>query len=237
MGNFFSNTTRSKSRNGTNSDALENANKELENLRSRLLNLENLDKNNDGIVTKNEIKNWMDKQKDELQELFNNQYKVLMGENNEYMCKIKELEKEIGSLKSINTTLRNEKSIIHTKFKHQVSANSNNVKQKIKLTELSKDRIEEFVEELVSDENVNIGYLPDFVEKQIYRNVFTMLIGLLDNVIDSTNIEFMGHEITFDIHPKEDISDLTFDMTSLNSETSDKKSRRRRKKHRHTNDK
>jgi len=76
--------------------------------------------------------------------------------------------------------------------------------QKVKLSELSEQKIDEFVEEILKDKDINIGYLPDFVEKRIYKNVFTILVNLLDHVVDSTSVKLLGHEINFDFAPDDD---------------------------------
>lgn len=44
--------------------------------------------------------------------------------------------------------------------------------------------------------------MPDFVERQIYKNVFNLLIGLLNKSLSSSSIKFLGHELTFVITPE-----------------------------------
>ena len=77
----------------------------------------------------------------------------------------------------------------------------------LKMTELiSKQQINAFVDQLLNDQNVNIKYLPDFVEKQIYRNVFSILVGVIDNVIKSAHINIIGHRINLTLEPDLDLS-------------------------------
>ena len=78
---------------------------------------------------------------------------------------------------------------------------NNTEENKQKLHQLSKEKINEFVKKLLVDQNINIKYLPDYVEKQIYKNVLNMLIGLLNNTLATTSIKFLGHELTFAIQP------------------------------------
>jgi len=67
---------------------------------------------------------------------------------------------------------------------------------------LSKKRLKHFVETLIKDEDINIDYLPDFVERKIYENVFNLLINLLDETVGTTGIDVLGHRMEFNIVAK-----------------------------------
>jgi hypothetical protein len=71
-------------------------------------------------------------------------------------------------------------------------------------SELSKKRIDAIVEQLIADPDINIKYFPDGIERQMYRNIFTIMINLLDNLVDTTSINFMGHKLVFDFQPMND---------------------------------
>ena len=70
-------------------------------------------------------------------------------------------------------------------------------------SQLSKERLNQIVEKLIKDEDVNIDYLPDFVERKIYTNVFNLLINLLDETLNTTGIDLLGHRIEFDFVAKQ----------------------------------
>ena len=173
---------------------------EIEELKKRLLDIEKLDKNNDGKVSKEEMDLWIKDHKKDMDALriavernLDVKYERIIQENHDYKAKIAELQCHIDLLQKQNDNLRS--SIIHT--------NDRVVNMdKSKLTELSKERVDAFVEELLNDENVNIKYLPDFVERQLYRNIFSLLINVIENMLDTMNIQFMGHTITFDLKPQ-----------------------------------
>jgi len=67
--------------------------------------------------------------------------------------------------------------------------------------EISVENIDKFIDELLNDKNVNIKYIPDKAEKEIYKNVFLLLIRVIDHTIKSSKIEFLGHEITLTLKP------------------------------------
>jgi hypothetical protein len=47
-----------------------------------------------------------------------------------------------------------------------------------------------------------MSYVPDVVEKEIYKNLIIYFFGIFKEVVDSTKIEFLDHEITFIIKQK-----------------------------------
>lgn len=68
-------------------------------------------------------------------------------------------------------------------------------------SEISVENIDKFIDELLNDKNINIKYIPDLAEREIYKNVFLLLIRVIDHTIKSSKIEFLGHEITLSLKP------------------------------------
>jgi hypothetical protein len=66
---------------------------------------------------------------------------------------------------------------------------------------LSKHNLDDFVAKLIRDENINIAFLPDIVEKEIYVNTLSILLHLVEHVLTDTKVEFLGHEISISINP------------------------------------
>ena len=50
----------------------------------------------------------------------------------------------------------------------------------IQNNEISMENIDKFIDELLKDESLNIKYIPDKGEREIYRNMFLLLFKLLD---------------------------------------------------------
>ena len=69
---------------------------------------------------------------------------------------------------------------------------------------LSKVMIKNYVNEFLENEEINIDYLPDFVERQIYINTFNIFINLIHKVLENTKINFMNHDLVFDLVPESD---------------------------------
>ena len=80
--------------------------------------------------------------------------------------------------------------------------NIKNIKIDDKISKLSKEKIDEFVESLLKDENINMSYVPDSVEREMYKNIFSLLFAIIIDVANTTKIKIVGHEITITIKPE-----------------------------------
>jgi hypothetical protein len=169
-------------------------------LQKELQTIKDLDKNKDGVVTKDEILLWQKEQKNKMQILeerieneLSQKYVKLIQEKETALISansvIEELTKQLNAAKNICTGLEQQMN------KPDTINSVNHVKT------LSKERVNEFVEKLLADESVNISYLPDFVEKQIYKNTLNLLIGLLNNTLNTASLNIIGHQLTFSINP------------------------------------
>lgn len=107
-----------------------------------------------------------------------------------------ELKKQIESLKSINNSLHKNNENNETK--------TNEINKTINMKDLSKKQISLFVDKILSNKNMNISYIPDFVEKQIYKNIFDLLLQLMDHIFDNVHFNFIGHTISVNMEPNQE---------------------------------
>jgi len=166
-------------------------NEEIICLKKRLDDLEKADHNDDGVVTKEEFQQWAKNQN-------NNSIKIL----NELQQENTELQKQIASLRNINNVLENKLKNVKVDVNYK-NGHNDDQERLLNLQELSEEQIEKFVMNLLNNKEINIGYLPDFVEKQIYKNVFNLLINILENLMETTTVNFMGHQIMFSLVPND----------------------------------
>lgn len=104
-------------------------------------------------------------------------------ENARLKREIQRLEKENAELKSLIEKSNEKKEFV---------------------TQISRQKINQFVdEEIMKNQSVNSPYIPDLMEKQLYRNVINVALGVIESVITTTNISVLGHTIELDIKPKE----------------------------------
>ena len=189
MGNFFSHEN--------------NNNNNLQDLQNRLERIEKLDLNNDGVISKDEFEKWKNNDlvtlKDAIKDEVRQEYEEKLNDLN---STINDLNKQLTSVKNVNKeledTMKDKNALIE-----RMGANINtddDVKELVKM--LSKEQINRYVEELLEDEGTNIKYLPDFVERQIYRNIFKLIIKLMNKILGSMSFELVGHKLHMNMVPK-----------------------------------
>lgn len=120
-----------------------------------------------------------------------------------YDSKKTKIEKKIQKIKKKELERKKIKNKEKEEKEEKKSKNSKKNIEKNKLNHISETKIEEFIESVLKNENINIDYLPDVVEKQIYKNVLLLLFNLIDKSVDKLSIQFIGHEIKLVIQPIE----------------------------------
>ena len=80
-------------------------------------------------------------------------------------------------------------------------AEANNEKQLDQFYKNLNTSIEGYVDEMLEDDEIN-SVIPDYIEKKIYKNVFTLVLKLMKNFTDSASISFLDQEITFNLRSK-----------------------------------
>jgi hypothetical protein len=61
--------------------------------------------------------------------------------------------------------------------------------------------IDAFVEGILSNKRLNCFFLPDFVERVIYRNVMRLIVGYFGTVVNSAEIRFANHKLSLSLEP------------------------------------
>lgn len=179
-----------------------NDDNKISDLESRLKELEvsrkEADKDLDGYISTQEFHEWQAHKEIGYEEHLN------------------ELKKEIECLKTINHNLeqelQTEKEISSTELMRDIVNKSRNTGSLV-----SKQLIHDYVNKMLENPQINIGYMPDFVEKQMYKNVFNMMLNVLDHVLETTKVELMGHEIVFDMRTS-DVSGTSEAENETNNE-------------------
>lgn len=63
-----------------------------------------------------------------------------------------------------------------------------------------KDRkhiVEKLSERFVDNENIDIPFVPDFVEKCIYSNILSLVLGITLDTLNRSCVNFLGHRMSF----------------------------------------
>lgn len=171
---------------------------ELELLKVRL---DTIDKNHDSIITKDEFQTWSD---------LND--KMIAGIKYQYDNEIETIKKtsedkyaaELMDAKVALQSANDKIADLSKQIDYMKNRKNNNYVMKVgeeSENEISDQRVNEIVEQFLSDDKINISLLPDVVERQIYRNVISLAMELLKATLETTKIDFMGHEVSFVIKP------------------------------------
>ena len=110
-----------------------------------------------------------------------------------------ELKKQIKNLKEI---IDRDKDHIAIMRKEMEQEEEENRKEKLDIFYKNLDEsIDKYVNEMLKDEEIN-SVIPDYIEKKIYKNVFTLVLKLVRNITDSTKISFLDQEISLKLDSK-----------------------------------
>jgi len=110
----------------------------------------------------------------------------LANENNNLKEEIKALKQKVISLEEVIG---------------KPNANSTTVSMQA-LEERLQVSVAKLVDNMLENDNVNSSIIPDYVERKIYTNVFTILIGIMKETIDDTSINLLNQNIKFVMTPR-----------------------------------
>lgn len=104
--------------------------------------------------------------------------------SNDYQTIINQQKRRINELETENTQLK---------------------KQKLTLshTQTSRAHLMEWIDKQLDDPANNITLMPDKMERKLKAQMFGMFLNLLDYVLETTTIRFMGQEVVLDIRSKQ----------------------------------
>lgn len=68
--------------------------------------------------------------------------------------------------------------------------------------EISHNNVNNIVDKILENTEINIKYFPDWVEEKLYRNILTMSMSLVEEILNTSKICIMGHAITLDVQPE-----------------------------------
>ena len=61
--------------------------------------------------------------------------------------------------------------------------------------------IDNFVDKILANKNCNVSWIPDKIEKAMYRNVMHLVIGYIESITESVEIKVANHKITIAMEP------------------------------------
>ena len=123
-----------------------------------------------------------------------------IDERVERALEVRRLKEEIDALKQTNDELRHEMMReLNKGLKVRArGAPGDNPKQ---ASEVSVLKVDNFVDKLLSDPATNLGMVPDFIERPAQRTTLLFMLKAIAHAVDTSSIEFLGHEIVMHMQP------------------------------------
>lgn len=120
---------------------------------------------------------------------------VTLEQFQQYNETIEQLQRENSALQQINKGLEDRISSLLVENTPVGGANRSvsNIQ--------NNKQVLEFIEQILQDPSCNIKYLPDAIERHMYRTVLQSVVSLLDKVISGTHIQLLGHQMSFSLAP------------------------------------
>jgi hypothetical protein len=110
-----------------------------------------------------------------------------LKEENAYLQKVNaNLEREVQKLMD-NISPENGMSLTHL----------SNSELRIR----SEKNIDKYISDILKNPETNISWLPDAVEKNLYKNIAVMLLNILETTVENSEIKLLGHRIKFVMDP------------------------------------
>jgi hypothetical protein len=167
-----------------------------------------IDDNNDGIITREELNKWTENYKNSIlklkkhnkKEMNKNEQKlneikqkvqslneVLYIKNNE----ITELQKKIKCIQAKKEELEKNNIILLNKLDDNTIINdiSNNNIQSV----ISTTKVDEYVSYILENNILNFEYIPDWIERPIYKNTILIILNLFDLMAKGATVNLLGH--------------------------------------------
>jgi hypothetical protein len=64
--------------------------------------------------------------------------------------------------------------------------------------------LDDIIERYMKNDLINNPAIPDWIERKIYKNILKMVIGILTETAENTDLELLGHTISVSVKPKTD---------------------------------
>ena len=67
---------------------------------------------------------------------------------------------------------------------------------------IDENQIKLTADKLINDKDVNLKYLPDFIERKFYISIIRIFLALIKETCDTTKLSILGHEIDIVLQKK-----------------------------------
>lgn len=161
---------------------------EIEKLRNQL------DRNNDNVVTKDELFSYFD----ELGEMIdlNNNNQIDMNEIKQY------INDQIKSQIEETEQWKEAYEILHDKYEDLLETVITDHQPELRESNISPKALKQYIEnEILNDADANMRLVPDKLERKIYLTVYKTIMKSLQGIFNTTSVDLLNHRVSFVIQP------------------------------------
>lgn len=182
---------------------------------SSKVKLSDIDADGDGVITREEVHNYVDKELGRWRDIYDER---LEEWKKVYEQKLDLKEETIQELKLLLESRIIEKEAeleewklsydhLHEKYNkllndYRSKAYENKEFQLRNVSNISPEAVEEAVDSILSDPNINLKKVPDFLEKRVYHNLIWITLMVAEKIMGSVRIDALGHEFYLAMSPK-----------------------------------
>lgn len=110
--------------------------------------------------------------------------------------RVRELEKEVEALRGLNEEMHQK---VRAGREHTLRAIGGGGASALKISSISREKLMAWVDDQLQNQDSNCTWIPDFAERKLKADIFAMLLGLVEHILETTKIEVMGHAIRFEL--------------------------------------
>lgn len=123
--------------------------------------------------------------------LMSHQKSVLTQENEVLRSENLQLNKRLLILEEEITKIKNNSSKKSNLSEESLNALENKMQASVK----------KLVNDMLKNNSINSSFIPDYIERKLYINIFTVLISMIKEVIEDTSINIFNQNIKFSMEP------------------------------------
>jgi len=181
--------------------------------RSSKVKLEDIDADGDGVITRTEVHNYV---RDELQTMKENYDERMEEWKSIYEQKLDAKDENIQNLKDLLESQLSQKDAEIEEWKQsyndlydRYSQLLNDVRKEnyepyvATVGNISQASVEKAVEGILSDPNLNLKKVPDWIERKLYFNIVWIILIIVQRIIGSVKVGALGHEFSVIMNPDE----------------------------------
>lgn len=180
---------------------------------SSKIKIEDIDANGDGIITKSEVYNYVNLEIERLENVYNKRmedwkeiYEQKLNDKEEKFITFKNiLESELSSKEIELEEWKQSYDDLYSKYSELLeNIQKENYDPYLSQPEtISQSSVERTVDEILSNPNLNLKRVPDWIEKKLYFNIIWITLLIIQKVLSSVKVGALGHEFGVIINSKE----------------------------------